>query len=571
MSAPRLTDRPTSRGDRVGLAEGALHLGALCALAIAQPYLEPLGDAPEVLVERGFDGSDVILLALIFVALPPLLLVAMEGVAGLVRPVVGYALHLLFVAALVALIAWQALGGASALSYALALAIGGVAAGAYHRAAGVRMVGTVLSPGPLVVLALYLLLSPTSALVTGGNGDVEEVRGASASPVVFVLFDELPVGSLMDLHRRIDSTRVPAFARLAREATWYRQAATVADYSQLAVPALLSGRRVGRGPAPVAAEHPDNLFTLLGRSHRIDASEQLTDLCAPAACPARVRDPLEVRIRSALRQAVSTIPALPPRLRTSLAGRLAPDPPRRGSVTRYDDRGVSRHEHAGQPERFSRFLATLPGVGSRTLHFIHLVLPHRPWKFLPSGRALPPGLRANGEDVFGRWPRDPGLIRRAWRRHLLQTGYADRLLGRAIGRLRQLGVWDRALVVVTADHGTSFIPGQEARIVTAANAGDVGPVPLFVKEPRQRRGRIDDRPAETVDIVPEVARILNVEIPWKVDGRPLGGAVARRRNITIERQQGGQVTVSRRALMRGRQRSLQRMHRFFDSGRALEP
>ena len=35
-----------------------------------------------------------------------------------------------------------------------------------------------------------------------------------------------------------------------------------------------------------------------------------------------------------------------------------------------------------------------------------------------------------------RLPRDRALSRRLWRAHLLQVGYADRLLGRVLDRLR---------------------------------------------------------------------------------------------------------------------------------------
>ena len=45
-------------------------------------------------------------------------------------------------------------------------------------------------------------------------------------------------------------------------------------------------------------------------------------------------------------------------------------------------------------------------------------------------------------------------------------------------------------------------------------------VPLFVHGPGMEPG-IDDRPAQTVDVVPTIAGLLGVHIPWKVDGRDL--------------------------------------------------
>ena len=71
-----------------------------------------------------------------------------------------------------------------------------------------------------------------------------------------VVFDELsgrvPVGP----GGRIDASRYPNFARLAREATWYRNATTVADYTSKAVPAILTGRRPQKGQLPTRADHP---------------------------------------------------------------------------------------------------------------------------------------------------------------------------------------------------------------------------------------------------------------------------------------------------------------------------
>ena len=61
-----------------------------------------------------------------------------------------------------------------------------------------------------------------------------------------------------------------------------------------------------------------------------------------------------------------------------------------------------------------------------------------------------------------------------------------------MAKLKAEGIWDKALVVLTADHGVSFIPGQHRRSVTAANFSDIASVPLFVKLPHEKVGRIDD-------------------------------------------------------------------------------
>ena len=40
---------------------------------------------------------------------------------------------------------------------------------------------------------------------------------------------------------------------------------------------------------------------------------------------------------------------------------------------------------ANQPDRFQRFLAGLRPRDKPTLNFLHLLLPHHPWRYLPSG------------------------------------------------------------------------------------------------------------------------------------------------------------------------------------------
>jgi hypothetical protein len=156
------------------------------------------------------------------------------------------------------------------------------------------------------------------------------------------------------------------------------------------------------------------------------------------------------------------------------------------------------------------------------LHYIHLQLPHVPWSYLPDGRdygQFEVWREVEGDPEAwpqdGRWIADQGL-----RAHLLQTGYADALLGRIMRAVHSAGVWDDALVVVVADHGASFIPGSLRRYAERHNIGEIAPMPLFVKRPGQTAGRVDDRAVRTIDVLPTIADQLHVELPFKVDGEP---------------------------------------------------
>ncbi len=128
------------------------------------------------------------------------------------------------------------------------------------------------------------------------------------------------------------------------------------------------------------------------------------------------------------------------------------------------------------------------------------------------------------------WSDDPFAWRLGMQRHLLQTAFADRMIGRLLARLQADGVYDRAMIVVTADHGVSFRRGQSRRGPNPLNFSDIASVPLVIKYPDRQGGRVDDSLVRTIDIVPTIAAELGVKVPWSAQGRPIeaGGPRAAR-------------------------------------------
>jgi hypothetical protein len=162
-----------------------------------------------------------------------------------------------------------------------------------------------------------------------------------------------------------------------------------------------------------------------------------------------------------------------------------------------------------------------------TLYFIHTLASHRPSRWLPSGQRIP-SLRQIPGLTNGKWTDIEWLVAQHHHADIMQAGLADTLVGRVRSRLLTDGLYDSALVIVTADHGVALRPGDSARNFTGTNAAEVLSVPLVVKPPVTTtgvtRGRIDDTNAETIDVLPTVARVLGIDVPWKVDGRSLIGA-----------------------------------------------
>ena len=143
------------------------------------------------------------------------------------------------------------------------------------------------------------------------------------------------------------------------------------------------------------------------------------------------------------------------------------------------------------------------------------------------------------------------------------------MLGRLVARLRRTGLYDRALVVVTADHGISFRAGQKRRPLSDANLQDIAYVPLFVKLPHQRRGRIEGAPARTIDIVPTIADAIGVRIPWHVDGHSLLGPRPAERGVVLVKDGGKRFVVPAPELEARRERALRRQLRLFGSGEPI--
>ena len=93
-------------------------------------------------------------------------------------------------------------------------------------------------------------------------------------------------------------------------------------------------------------------------------------------------------------------------------------------------------------------------------------------------------------------------------------------------KLRDTGLYDRALIAVTADHGASFKAGTSFRAVGKDNYHDILSIPLIIKLPHQSKAKIDDRAAQTIDILPTIAAILGINLPFPVDGQSLLGQPA---------------------------------------------
>ena len=368
--------------------------------------------------------------------MPLLVLLGIELLAGAIDARAGQVVHLVFVALLVALLVLNILNDVDSLPAGVlvlaSVAVGIASAAAVHGTRAGGMLVTALAPAALLFVVLFLT-SPDISGVFASERSGREAERSRDVRVVMVVFDEFPTNALLRAPGRIDARRFPNLARLARTATWYPNATGVADETSAAIPAILTGRYPRAGALPTRAQHPDNLFSLLARTHRMNVHEEITRLCA--ACDDG--DRFAGRMRSLLSDGwvVYRRLVLPAGLRGGLPDVTTNwkdfgNPEGESAATSED---LARATGSGRSARFAEFCVLhpprrAPGAGLR-----RRAMPHVPWSYLPSGQPYAnddylPGLSADYH-----WTGDAGARFSGYQRMLLQARYVDHLLGSSCG------------------------------------------------------------------------------------------------------------------------------------------
>lgn len=541
-----------------------LELFCLSGFAVAQPLLDVYGRAPEVFIFERAGRSDIVLFGVILVFVPPTVLWAIEQGVGLVNGRAGRLVHLAWVGVLAVLLAVQLLRHvglpAGVVLGGVALLAGSGATWAYARVAGVRRWVLYASFAPLLFLGLFLGGSRVSELLDGQEVAAAEVEATDPRSIVMVVWDEWPLTALIDSEGGIDADLYPNLAALAGDGAWFRNTTGVSNGTAFAVPPVLTGRYPpDESTSAIASAYPENIFTLLAGQYDLDAIESYTLMCPPNLCDAQLVDAgveageeAEVVV-SASGRGSDPLGALLAQARGTYRTMVTPSEGER--ISALDETTVS----GTQAESVSDAVAVagafddeeaadqgvIPAVGLEsvdqlidsiepdeepTLHFAHMQLPHAPYRFLPSRQEyVRPAEIADNEMLF--WTMgersDQSVEADVDRqRAMLQMGYVDALIGDIVQRLEDTGLYDESVIVMTADHGAGFVPGQVVRglgldpdaALDPSVYADLLYVPLVVKGPGIEPGTVRDDNVMTIDVVPTVAELIGLELPWEVDG-----------------------------------------------------
>ena len=531
---------------------------SLCSVVVSQPLLQLYGDNLAVFTSARWNGAVIVWFAVVVAFVPAGLMVGIDAALSLVARRHGHVVHagLVFVGlwGLVSLVLRSVSVGPWAVD-ALLTAVPAVGLTvAYSRAPLLRSWVSWLAPLGIVVTVVFV--AATSALVwtpgAAASDGPSNVSGSPAIDVVWVQLDEAPLFPLVDSGGQINEKRFPGFARLASVSTWYRNVMSVSQRTSVAVPSMLTGREPDYSRQPIAQDHPDSLFALLRGRMALDVTEEVTGLCtgewcrpdasASAAGPVVVQEPTS--FPSFLRDALVVLghKLLPAGLRA----RLPAIDESWGGFGRDNESAAA--PHAPQPANDEASTETLVGHALRvaklrtmierqatgtgpTFRFAHVMLPHRPWVLAPDERkSAPPVLDTRPVTTLDR-------RRDAYQSFLNQYVALDSEIGWMVDTLKKSPRWSQTMLVVTADHGLTFIPGLSYRDRINRDVPesyeDIYRVPLFVRYPGQVAAATDDCSASVLDLAATVETAAGLTGLPATDGADLRETCTARTSRTV--------------------------------------
>ena len=563
---------------------GGGHLAALWTLAFVQPLLDLLGKNPDFFVARGNSTGDILILSIGFTLVPPLVLLAIEWVVSKVSARVYYGLHFLLLTGISMFFFTQVvsdvLSARSALVLLVSLGLGALLGWMVFRFVFVKNLMDILIIAPVVVLALFIFNSKTTDLIFPKEGDFEiAANSGNDTPVVLMIFDELGTSNLMTKDGKIAANRFPDFARLAASSTWYKNQTTTAFYTPHAVPGILTGINQPADTLPTWQEQPLSMFSQFSKGRKLHVLETVTAICPDELCPDQEANAGQLTRLKALYQDLKIVEGklvLPPGLARKLPdvssnfegfgqGSQEEDPVKLGKRKKKRGDLAVKAEPKSDPELYEQFIQQVPD-SDRGFTVMHMHLPHQVWKYDLQGNQYNDSPLEQLSRSLGNWMVNSNGIAVSQDRMYVQTGFADKLLGQMRRKLESMGLWDKALVIVTADHGISFEGnGVPQRQADKRAMGEVANPPLFIKYPGQKQGKVSPKHSMTLDIVPTIGKTLGVAGMYKTDGVPLQGPVPNR-PITITDPKGNLYESNVPTMVRQRDKAISRADQRLGTG-----
>ncbi|MDA3022653.1 MAG: sulfatase-like hydrolase/transferase [Actinomycetota bacterium] len=378
------------------------------------------------------------------------------------------------------------------------------------------MMGTVL----VIFAAIAAVFPVVMSLTVGSDVSAAELKFTATESrpnIVWVISDELQYPLAFDEQGEVRG-ELPNLAKLQETATTYTHAYAAANYTDYAVPSLLTGIsdvaaagvdrmakvRSGIGIVPsLAAEYsvvmqsPIYQFECDTTACASTGSDQ--DLNIVIRYLNFAKDAAAVAGRSALAPPFSTVfPSLDGKWRDFWSGGDEFGDNAEGNSVQKVIAGIDR-THATD-------------TSNPIFVLWHTIRTHAPWSVDREGKEIYParlpvveGAHMVGSDKDGLYssPELQSMERRLYANSAVDF---DRQMGELLEALTAAGLFDNTMIIVTADHGAGITVARDRRMgdTDQQRWTEVAHVPLLIKEPGQVTAKTVSRPRSTGQIAQSV-------------------------------------------------------------------
>ena len=541
---------PSFRGsDAERFFEEYAYIFLVVNLAILVPLLGVLGDQFNLFTAHGMTGSAIISLLLIVMVLPAAVLSLLRWLAkllGVVKAFDGVILTVFLGVFLTYL--FNKIGyGISSSSYepailiSIAMLVTGGSVVIILNSEVLRKMSYLSLVIPIVMLH-FVFVSPASTLFGRSNGILgEKPEGINDTPVFLLVFDEFSGLTIQNGEGDLDVARYPSFAELARNADYFPNALTADYHTVISVPSIVSGTlRLGDKRGLASGENLIELFQFWGGGVRAQSSVLPADLMYeqqtnPYSFASDIVT-LYLHIISHQDWIENQIGVIPPTWKgfgIFYETIEEIEQPEKVSSTR-----TSRPSHPVRLDiLFDWFDELAMNEEKKQFNFLHVVYPHVPYTTTATGR-----LQSNSEKIrqqilaIETFNAEQKFLNVSYHNYLQQTSYAGVLLKEFIEVLKETGMYEKSLIIVTADHGVSYnAEGVYRRDPLTKDAWkNISSVPLIIKYPFQEEGRVNNSFVTTLDIAPTIMGVTGIVSPWDLAGENLRTIAANTQTKSVE-------------------------------------
>jgi hypothetical protein len=521
---------------------------SLSTIAIAQPILDLYGKNTTVFSAAKMSALEVSIFVVMVLLVPAVVATAVDSASKAFGPRVNESVRLLQIAAFSFLmglaIARVAHWNGNVVPIALGLVLAVVVPVLFDRSKSVREWSRWLSAlGIAVLVTACIQLQPVILGTSGPTSDA--VIGRTDVSVLQIVFDEFPLYALLDARGNINAERFPGFAQLAEESTWFRNSVAESNFTHQAVPAILSSHVPSQTGGPFLQQYPKNIFTLFGGKTTVGGIEPVTSLCPQSVCHTHTGSSFHFDARRYVKFVRDAGYVYGHRVLPPIARKRIPS-----IEGTWGGFGAVANKFKEQFDNgaFSQVDAITSGVDalvadtSPRIEVIHALVPHAPWRLTPDHRVAPLSPTISTQN-----PDDEDVVRDTYQTFLLQVGAADNAISKLITNLKAAGRWENTLLVVTADHGISFLPTMPQRHTDFSDmdqSNDIYHIPTFIKLPKQSRGAVSDCAISNLDLLPTVIDVTKTKTSWEFAGKSVAGTCPTGRTRTVVSATGETAVLS---------------------------